>query len=143
MKEQFELPLTELLHFIKSACHEGLYDILEEVRDMNRNKRTDLSKFISQFVSEIQRHLIEEETTFFSEIEIGNDDIDRASIDQLMNDHDIILSNLMEIRKLTQNYAEQTDYIQKLKEMDRILMNHVQLENNILFPMVLNRYLHQ
>ena|GEM_PF-6025114 len=143
MKEQFELPLTELLHFIKSACHEGLYDILNEVRDINRTERNSVSNFINHFITDVQRHLIEEENTFFSEIEAGNDDIDRACIDQLMNDHDVILDRLMEIRKLTHNYEENTDYVLKLKEMDRILTNHIKLENNILFPMVLKRYLHQ
>ena len=143
MKEEFELPLTELLHFIKSACHEGLYDILIDVREVTRNEKTNLANFVGPFITEIQRHLIEEENSFFSEIESGHENINRASVDQLMIDHDQILSKLMEIRKLTYNYEDGTNYILKIKELDRILTNHIQLENNILFPMVLNRYLHQ
>lgn len=144
MKEEFDLTLSNLLHFVKASCHESLHDTLNEIRELNKSNNSEVAKYMKSFIPQIQRHLIQEDNLFFREIESGKETISSTFVAQLLNEHDLIQSHLLELRFLTQNYNNHEDsYIQKIKEMDRILSNHIQLENNILFPMVLERYFHQ
>lgn len=152
MKEQFELQLPDLLHFIKLSCHESLHDTLSELREMTDNiLKTEkenpdfpvlLPGFMKNFIRDIQVHLALEENTLFPSISRGRSDTD--SIPHLVDDHDNMRLSLLTIRRMTSNYQLPDDlnvnvlhYYRKLREMDRIILNHIQLEDHILFPMVL------
>lgn len=150
MKQQFELQLPDLLYFVKESCHENLHDTLNELRDMADNVSPiyvsdRLREFLKNFIREIQMHLAHEENTVFPSIAAGRGKNKAASIHHLVDDHDQMKLSLLEIRKMTANYALPLDldvkglaFFRKLREMDRIILNHIQIEDNILFPMVLS-----
>lgn len=150
MKEQFELQLPDLLFFVKESCHENLHDTLNDLREMADNVSPiyvsdRLREFLKNFIREIQMHLALEENTVFPSIAAGRGKHKAESIHHLVDDHDQMKLSLLEIRKMTANYALPLDldvrglaFFRKLREMDRIILNHIQIEDNILFPMVLS-----
>lgn len=146
MREEFELQLPDLLFFVKASCHENLHDTLSEVRTMNENKLfpKKLTSFIRTFIQDLQRHLAEEENYLFPFIEKGRTKTTHSSINELVDEHDKMKLNLLAIRQMTNNYQENVEnnvekarYYDKLKEMDRIILNHIQIENHVLFPMLM------
>lgn len=148
--EQFELQLPDLLYFVKESCHANLHTTLSELRDMTdhvspRFISEDLREFLKNFIREVQIHLQHEENTFFPAISAGTARSKAASIHHLVDDHDQMKLSILEIRKLTANYALPLDldvkglaFFRKLRELDRIILNHIQIEDNVLFPMVLS-----
>lgn len=148
--EQFELQLPDLLFFVKESCHANLHLTLHELRDMTDQVSPhfiseDLREYLKNFISEIQLHLAHEENTFFPAISAGTARSKAASIHHLVDDHDQMKMSLLEIRKMTANYAIPLNvdvkglaFFRKLREMDRIILNHIQIEDNVLFPMVLS-----
>jgi iron-sulfur cluster repair protein YtfE (RIC family) len=146
VKNVFELPLQELLYFVKVSCHDGLHDLLPEVRELcGCLDRSQLTSFVKNFVVDIQRHLIDEETNLFPLIETDISNTLKSSIEELMHEHNKIKMDIIRMRELTHNYTPHLEldpngmkFYKRLKEMDRILINHIQIENDILFPMVLN-----
>jgi iron-sulfur cluster repair protein YtfE (RIC family) len=146
MREEFELQLPDLLYFVKASCHENLHDTLSELRMMNENKvlPKKLSSFIRTFIQDLQRHLAKEENHLFPFIEKGRTKTTDSSINGLVDEHDKMKLDLMAIRQMTNNYqeniednVEKTRFYEKLKEMDRIILNHIQIENHVLFPMLM------
>ncbi len=150
MKEQFELQLPDLLYFVKESCHENLHDTLVDLRDMADQVSSQFitnhfKDFLKNFIREIQLHLAHEENTLFPSIASGDSKNKKASIHHLVDDHEQFKLSLLEIRRMTTNYALPADldvkglsFFRKLREMDRIILNHIQIEDNILFPMVLS-----
>ena len=146
MKEEFELKLPDLLYFVKASCHENLHDTLSELRMMNENKAfpKKLTSFITVFIQDLQRHLAEEENYLFPFIEKGRSRTTHSSINGLVDEHDKMKLNLLAIRQMTNNYQQNCEddvpksrFYDKLKEMDRIVLNHIQIENHVLFPMLM------
>lgn len=150
MKEQFELQLPDLLYFVKESCHENLHHTLTELREMADQVspmfiNENLRDYLKNFIREIQVHLALEENTLFPSIANGKMKNKAASIHHLVDDHDQMKISLLEIRRMTSNYSlplgldvRGLSFFKKLREMDRIILNHIQIEDNILFPMVLS-----
>jgi iron-sulfur cluster repair protein YtfE (RIC family) len=152
MKEEqkFELQLPDLLYFVKESCHENLHDTLNDLRDMSDKMSPlfvseTLRDFLRNFIREVQTHLAHEENTVFPSIAAGTGKNKAASIHHLVDDHDQMKLSLLEIRRMTSNYSLPMDldvkglaFFRKLREMDRIILNHIQIEDHILFPMVLS-----
>lgn len=148
--EQFELQLPDLLYFVKESCHANLHTTLSDLREMTDHVSPlfitdDLRDYLKNFIREIQLHLAHEENTFFPSISAGNARSKAASIHHLVDDHDQMKMSLLQIRKMTANYALPLNldvkglaFFRKLREMDRIILNHIQIEDNVLFPMVLS-----
>lgn len=154
MKNQFELQLPDLLYFVKASCHENLHDTLHELRDMtveiskkqhgNPEFPKDLPPFLIKFIQDLQRHLAHEENTLFPSIAAGKTSTRTDSIPDLVDDHEQMMANLISIRGMTHNYhlpinldVDFLNFYKKLREMDRIILNHIQIEDQILFPMLL------
>lgn len=148
--EQFELQLPDLLYFVKESCHANLHMTLSDLRDLTDQVSPHyisehFREYLKEFIREIQLHLAHEENTFFPSIAAGNARSKAASIHHLVDDHDQMRMSLLEIRKMTSNYALPVNldvkglaFFRKLREMDRIILNHIQIEDNVLFPMVLS-----
>lgn len=145
MREKFELQLPDLLCFVKASCHENLHDTLSELRKMNENESfpKKLTCFIRRFIQDLQGHLAEEENYLFPFIEKGKTTTN-SSINELVHEHDKMKLDLLAIRQMTNNYQQNVEdnfekslFYNKLKEMDRILLNHIQIENHVLFPMLM------
>jgi regulator of cell morphogenesis and NO signaling len=151
MKDVFELQLSDLLFFVKESCHESLHETMKEISFLsdeiaslekhNPDFPAALPPLIKQFMFEIKLHLTLEEKNLFPFIETG---IDRTPyLPHLEDDHEKMKMNLLKIRKMTNNYEvpgeahfKCAEYYDRLKEMDRIILNHIQIEDHILFPMV-------
>lgn len=156
MKQEFQLDLPNLLYFVKASCHENLHDTLNDLRDLTkvieRNRKNfshypqKLLEFLKGFIQKLQRHLALEENSLFPFLESGRQR-HPTSLALLKDDHDEMKKDLLKLRKMTQNYQFSIDrdhefqhFHSKLGEMDRILLNHIQIENSILFPMIQGEY---
>lgn len=147
MKEEFELQLPDLLYFVKESCHENLHDTLVELRSLSENPDfpKKLTSFLKIFIQDLQRHLAVEEHHLFPYIESGKVHATHSSINELVDEHDKMRLNVLAIRQMTNNYQQAMEndrkknlFYDKLKEMDRIILNHIQIENHILFPMLMD-----
>jgi iron-sulfur cluster repair protein YtfE (RIC family) len=146
LKEQFELQLPDLLYFVKASCHESLQDVMVDVRDLSSSiGRSQLTTFVKSFIADLQRHLLMEENHLFPSIEAGKNDAAIDAINDMTDDHEQMKSDLLFLRQLTHHYHPSLDldekgvhFFQRLKEMDRIILNHIQIEDEILFPMVID-----
>jgi iron-sulfur cluster repair protein YtfE (RIC family) len=137
-QQQFELQLPELLYFVKESCHESLHDTIKEVGQLtDQTSRTDLTSFVKAFIEDLKLHLSHEENTLFPSIASGRPKNHEASISHLLDDHEQMRMNLLTLRQMTENYQLEDELMPKLQEMDRIILNHIQIEDHILFPMVL------
>lgn len=149
----FELELPDLLYFVKESCHGSLRDLLPSVRKLSddvyrahshrEDFPKDLPRFIKKFVKTLQFHLALEENNLFPHLEYGLSQRGQDTIVHLEDDHNQMKSDLIKLRKLTANYQapEFFDHIginfyEMLKEVDRIVLNHIQIEDHILFPML-------
>lgn len=151
MKDVFELQLSDLLFFVKESCHESLHAMVrelsllsDEISILERHRPglpEELLPLIKKFMIEIKVHLTLEEKNLFPFIETG---IDRTPyIPHLEDDHEKMKVTLLRIRQITKNFevTEEAhlkclEYYEKLRELERIILNHIQIEDNILFPMV-------
>jgi regulator of cell morphogenesis and NO signaling len=149
MKTVFELQLPDVLSFVKQSCHENLHDNLVALRDLADEKDMDLipaqlSPFVKDFIRRIQYHLTMEENDLFPMIEKQMRESNVFPIHNLLEDHDEFGSDLEKLRVLTKNYTLLPEFNPKavrfykmLLELERIIQNHIQIENNVLYPMVL------
>ncbi len=147
----FNLPLLELLHFVKVTCHENLHDVINDLRGINeaflKNGSTEspvnLILFLNDFIRLLQLHLALEENDFYLLIEKGKKEMKIFPIYKLLEEHDEIKEYLINIRKLTGDYEiistrpEIRQLHLKLQELDRIVVNHIHLQNHVLFPMII------
>ncbi|MFP5386918.1 MAG: hemerythrin domain-containing protein [Bacteriovoracia bacterium] len=151
MKDVFELQLSDLLFFVKESCHESLHTMIKELsllsaevavlERQNEEFPEALPPLIKKFMMEIKLHLTLEEKNLFPFIETG---VDRTPyLPHLEDDHEKMKVTLLKIRQITKNFevTENThykclEYYDKLRELERIILNHIQIEDNILFPMV-------
>lgn len=150
MKQNFELQLPALLYFIKESCHENLHDSLNELNSMSDDIRNfeecdmveELVFFLKSFISKTKQHLAIEENHLFPLIQAGKNQ--SRSIHHLVDDHEKMKTDLLKLRSMTGNYylayhgnGRSSNFFEKIVEMDRIILNHIQIENNVLFPMVM------
>lgn len=147
MKEEFELKLPDLILFVKESFHDNLYLHLTYIRELiNQNDRypKKLTKVLKVFIQDLLRHLVMEENDLYVNIKSDKKEKLRSSINQLINEHDQMKLDLLTIREMTNNYQDETstksNFYEYLKEMDRVILSHVQIQNNILFPMLLSTY---
>lgn len=155
MKEHFELQLPDLLYFVKASCHENLHETLSTlsestivIRNLHQNEPNfpqQLPNFLVKFIDTLKIHLDHEEKTLFPSIASGSAQTQANSIPHLVDDHDQIKGDLLALRRMTHNYQlpeglenKLAYFYTTLKEMDRIILNHIQIENHILFPMLLD-----
>lgn len=148
----FTLELPALIEFIKRSCHENLHEILPHLRDLINDVMVHENDFFTRkhgeitkkFIRKIQRHLAHEETDLYQKI-AKDRKIFIEDILPLISDHQAIQLDLHELRGVTANYVTLESYPMKLTtlllelaEVDRILINHILIQDQILFPMLLD-----
>jgi len=119
------LPLISDLAFKVLYVHGKKHEVLYKVHELFNALR-----------SELERHLIKEETLLFPAIHDGNESL----IKELMDEHDGAGDLIKEIKEVTDHYKLPEDACQsykllfdKLEALEIDTYNHVHLENNILF----------
>lgn len=147
--KNFELPLPALLCFVKESCHENLHETMNELRDLAHDKDLrslkPVASFVEDFIRRVQFHLAAEENELFPLIESDKKETYIYPIHHLMDEHDEFDKDLLILRSMTNNFEIRSDLNDKsryfylmLLELERIILNHIRLENHVLFPMVIN-----
>lgn len=164
--DSFELDF--LADYIVNVHHQYLYKNLPEIRffvDKVYNKHADKFAYLTEFYelynaleSDLLGHLPKEENVLFPFIKQMVQDIQmnrkpnapffgtvNNPIHIMHDEHDEAGSILHRIREITNDYTAPEDacnshlvMIDKLKDLDRDLIQHIHIENNILFPKVIN-----
>jgi regulator of cell morphogenesis and NO signaling len=117
---------VEARHGDKAACPRGLTAILERMRE------------------EVEDHLAKEEQILFPLIVAGRGAHAGGPVQVMEHEHDAHGANLASVRALTADYVPPDGacvtwralYL-GLRQLDQELMEHIHLENNILFPRAL------
>lgn len=141
MDKTFILDLSTLSRFVEHSSLDLLEEVLGKLKHNKFLSDSDpFAKRLRIFINKIQEHLFTEHRELFSKIEKNDEMISEIFLRELVSEHQEILNQLEEICTLAeeQNYHDE-DFLKELNEMDRILKNHIQLEDELLFPMILNR----
>ena len=138
----------------------GIYDLAQKVSVNHSHRHSELSKLTAAlflFFDDLLFHLKIEEQILFPDIKhlvkktsaskppachISKPVRDLAFI--MQKEHQAAIKELMFLRKLTNNYMIPADacrfynqLFQRMKEFEKELLLHIHLENNILFPKVI------
>lgn len=156
-----EAPFDELVDHIVNAHHGYLYENLPKISELTTKilrvhgeHHPELSKVHQLFHTvkmELDAHLIEEETIQYPSIKEylrsnREADLHKAIniINQLQDEHTGAGDILKELRIVTNDFKAPSDGCNtykltyaKLEEMESDIFQHIHLENNILFPRLL------
>jgi len=149
-------PVTELIDHIIRRYHEplkrdlpGLVEAARRVENRHADKPTcphGLSAHLERMHMAVLSHLQKEEQVLFPALRIGH----RGSavhmpIRVMLEEHDDHGASLRYIRELTSDLEPPPEacstwraLYSALEKLERELMEHIHLENNVLFPRVLN-----
>jgi regulator of cell morphogenesis and NO signaling len=117
---------VERAHVDKPDCPRGLSDLLADVQ------------------AAVESHLSKEEKILFPLILAGRGQTAHMPVQAMIHEHEDHGQNLIRIRKLTKDLklpeyacASWRELYRALGELEVELMDHIHLENNILFPRAL------
>lgn len=160
-KNWVEAPFDELVDHIVNVHHGYLYENLPKISELttkilrvhggNHPELSKVHKLFHTIKMELDAHLIEEETIQYPAIKEylrSNSEVnlDKAIniINQLQDEHTGAGDILKELRRVTNDYKAPSDSCNtykltyaKLEEMESDIFQHIHLENNILFPRLL------
>lgn len=156
-----EAPFDDLVDHIVNVHHGYLYENLPKISELttkilrvhgeNHPELSKVHKLFHIVKMELDAHLIEEETIQYPAIKEylrsnSEVDLDKAIniINQLQDEHTGAGDILKELRRVTNDYKAPADGCNtykltyaKLEEMESNIFQHIHLENNILFPRLL------
>lgn len=151
-----EKPLSELITFILTRFHEplrrdlaALIEAAQRVERVHAQKPScprGLAAHLERFQDEILQHLAKEEVVLFPAILTGRHGAQvHMPIRVMMQEHDDHSVSLRRLRELATDFdpppeacATWRALYAGLQTLESELMEHIHLENNILFPRALN-----
>ncbi len=151
-----EKPLSELITFILTRFHEplrrdlaALIEAAQRVERVHAQKPScprGLAAHLERFQDEILQHLAKEEVVLFPAIQTGRHGAQvHMPIRVMMQEHDDHSVSLRRLRELATDFdpppeacATWRALYAGLRTLESELMEHIHLENNILFPRALN-----
>ncbi len=151
-----EKPLPDLINFILTRFHEPLRRDLpalvaaaQRVERVHGDKPTcprGLAALLERVHAEIEQHLAKEEQVLFPAIQSGSYGPQvHIPIRVLMQEHDDHGENLQQLRELAGNFVAPPEACATwralyagLETLEAELMEHIHLENNVLFPRALD-----
>lgn len=151
-----EKPLPELIEFILGRYHEPLRADLpvlinaarrvERVHGNKANCPHGLASYLEQVDTEVRQHLLKEEQVLFPAILSGSRGVHvNMPIRVMMQEHDDHNANLQRLRELATDFSPPPEACATwralyagLQKLESELMDHIHLENNVLFPRALN-----
>ena len=152
-----ERPVAELVDFIVTRYHEplrrdlpGLLEAARKVERVHASKPAcpkGLADHIERMAQELDDHLAKEERVLFPAIRSGHVGPGLTAPVQVMRvEHDEHGANLRRLRELAHDFDPPAEacrtwraLYEGLAHLEAELMEHVHLENNVLFPRVLTR----
>jgi len=134
----------------------GLAQKVAEHHGDNHTELPELAENVTRFMADMQSHMLKEERALFPKIRqlavnkrnpgSGNELLRsiRNELDAVEQDHNSFDEDLQRFRTLTSDYKLPADacnsyayLFEKMKEFENDLVRHVYIEDNILFPKVL------
>ena len=149
-----EAPLGELCDFIETRYHAKLREELPALRDLaekvdlahidHAERPRELSALLEGIHEAVFEHLDKEEQVLFPAIRQGIGRGAAGPVQCMEAEHDEHGKNLARLRAMTKDFAPPEDacptwralYL-RLDELEAELMEHINLENNVLFPRAL------
>lgn len=149
-------PLTDLIDFIRGRYHEShrkdLPALIEAARRVERvhGKKTScptgLASLLDQVAAELEQHMMKEEQVLFPAIRAGRRGGPvNMPIRVMTQEHDDHGANLKRLREVATDFAPPPEACATwralyagLEKLESELMEHIHLENNVLFPRALN-----
>lgn len=149
-------PLPELIDFIVKRFHEplradlpALLEAAQRVERVHGGKPScprGLAALLERVNAEIQQHLAKEEQVLFPAIQSGSHGVQvQMPIRVMMQEHDDHGANLQRLRELAADFVSPPEACATwralyggLEKLEAELMEHIHLENNVLFPRALN-----
>lgn len=149
-----EAPLDELCDFIETRYHAKLREELPALRELaakvdeahadHEARPVDLSSLLAAIHTAVLEHLDKEEQVLFPAIRQGVGRGAAGPVQCMEAEHDEHGKNLARLRRMTNDFAPPEDacptwralYL-RLDELEAELMEHINLENNVLFPRAL------
>lgn len=127
-----------------------LYELLDKIGNVHGEKHPELYRVREKFqrlAEELIDHMNKEERILFPAIKMMSENVSKIPLEQplavMMEEHEAVGNLIKEIRQLTGNYTLPSDVcstyritFRKLEDFDNDLMQHIHLENNILFEKV-------
>jgi len=149
-----DLPLSEMTGFIVKRYHEDLRrrlpelvtlaDKVERVHFDHSDCPHGLKTLLSELHSEMLLHMMKEENVLFPLIEAGKGSMALMPVKVMMSEHDSHGRQLDELHRLTNDFVPPEgacttwrSLYKGLEKLEEELMEHIHLENNILFPRAL------
>lgn len=149
-------PLPRLLEHIVAHFHEGHRRELPRLRQMARRVEQvhgdkpscprGLAALLTRIAEELEQHMQKEEQILFPLLRAGHGDRAHAPIRVMEGEHEQHGANLERIRELTDGHRPPPEacgtwralYL-GLAELEADVMQHIHLENHVLFPRALGR----
>ncbi|GAA4168065.1 iron-sulfur cluster repair di-iron protein [Sphingobacterium ginsenosidimutans] len=130
-----------------------IQELAHKVADVHAQQHPELvslAKELDAFLDDLYLHLDKEEKQLFpatkNEQELTSKQVDQL-IQFLISEHEDSGKELQQLRKITQNYTlpanacnSYTSLFSQIESFESDLLQHIHLENNILFPKLLASY---
>ncbi|WP_293955673.1 MULTISPECIES: iron-sulfur cluster repair di-iron protein [unclassified Sphingobacterium] len=130
-----------------------IQELAHKVADVHAQQHPELislSKELDAFLDELYHHLDKEEKLLFPAIK-NEQELTSKQVDQLIqfliSEHEDSGKELQQLRKITENYTlpanacnSYTSLFSQIESFESDLLQHIHLENNILFPKLLASY---
>ena len=154
--------VTDIIAFINDTHHAYTRQSCETLQWMSAKVATrhgahhpelvELSHFVAEIIDDLLPHMMKEEQVLFpyamqldrGETAYGCFGTARNPVRMMMLEHEAVGEKLDQMRGITSDYALPDDacttytaYFNLLQELERDLHNHIHLENNILFPRII------
>lgn len=148
-------PLPDIIEFIVSRYHDGLRQELpalvaaakrvERVHAAKPSCPAGLAAHLEQLEAELYQHMMKEEQVLFPAIIAGGRGPGvHMPVRMMMQEHDDHGASLSRSRELASNFVPPADacatwraLYAALEKLETDLMEHIHLENNVLFPRAL------
>ena len=149
-------PLNEITAFIFERYHQdlrrrlpeliALSDKVEKVHQDHPSCPKGLSHLLKHLHSEMLLHMMKEENVLFPLIDAGRGSIAMMPVKAMTMEHEVHGENLGKVHQLTGGFKPPADacttwraLYSGLEKLEQELMEHIHLENNILFPRALGQ----
>lgn len=149
-----ELPLDELTSYIVNRYHDDLRRRIPELVSLAQKVERvhsdhiscphGLAAMLGEFYKDMLMHMMKEENVLFPLIESGRGSMAMMPIKVMTHEHDTHGTQLEKLHQLTSDFRPPEHacttwraLYKGLEKLEEELMDHIHLENNILFPRAL------
>jgi regulator of cell morphogenesis and NO signaling len=152
-----EMNIPELIDYIVGVYHEYFYETIDVVIELFETISRDFSEshpeilaiidLIKDLKEEALAHMNDEEEVLFPKLQNRElSDLTEEVISEIIHDHQSTVELLKKIRMLSNDFCPPSDADENfrlgynyLQEMEKNLIKHIHIENNVLFRKILRK----